>query len=89
MNRSRLLWVSAILFLATACFSQQNVPADSSKATLDKLASLTHLSEAEWQFHADVPHPEDARLDDKDWGVWTVKNVSGPGGRNTKEEHWS
>jgi len=89
MHRSRLVLIFVILLLASVGHSQQNAPADPSKATLDKLASLTHQKEAEWRFHDDVPHPEDARLDHRDWGVWTVKNVSGPGGRNAKEDHWS
>jgi alpha-mannosidase len=89
MIRSCLVWIHAILLCSAVCLCQQNAPADSSKATLDKLASLTHLSEAEWRFQDDVPHPEDARLDDHGWGVFTVKNVSGPGGKNPNEEHWS
>ncbi len=28
-------------------------------------------------------------LNDSDWGAFTVKNVSGPGGGNANEEHWT
>ncbi len=27
-------------------------------------------------------------MNDADWGTWTVKNVSGPGGQNANEDHW-
>ncbi len=33
--------------------------------------------------------PKIPSLNDSDWGVWTVKNVSGPGGRHANEEHWT
>ena len=56
------------------------------KATLDKLESLMRRPEADWRFHADVPHPEDPTLNDSDWPALTVKNVSGPGGENANEE---
>jgi alpha-mannosidase len=59
------------------------------KPTLDRLETLTHQNEAEWRFHTDVPHPEEPALNDSDWGLITVKNVSGPGGRNANEEHWT
>src|SRR5579862_6397995 len=86
MNRSLPSLFLAILFTATAALGQ--TPADPYKKTLDRLDSLTRQGETEWRFHADVPHPEDPGLSDSDWGVFTVKNISGPGGQNTNEEHW-
>jgi alpha-mannosidase len=80
--------ILAILFCASISVSQNNSP-DSYKTSLDRLDSLTHQSETEWRFHADVPHPEDPSIDDSGWGTWTVKNVSGPGGQNANEEHWT
>ena len=53
------------------------------------MEALTRQGEAEWHFHTDVPHPEDPALNDSNWGLITVKNVSGPGGRNANEEHWT
>jgi alpha-mannosidase len=50
---------------------------------------VTHQGETEWRFHADIPHPEDPALSDSDWGTFTVKNVSGPGGQHADEEHWT
>ncbi len=80
-----------VLFLFVGCLSalSQNNSPDPYKATLDRLNSLTHVPQAEWRFHSDIPHPEDPSLNDSDWGVFTVKNTSGPGGQNAKEEHWN
>src|SRR4051812_15321363 len=80
------LLVCLIFALPTLC--QSSTP-DPYKATLDRLEALTQQGETEWRFHADIPHPEDATLNDSDWGTWTVKNVSGPGGQNANEEHWT
>ncbi|MGH9493572.1 MAG: alpha-mannosidase, partial [Candidatus Sulfotelmatobacter sp.] len=75
------------ILLSAAGFSQ-GVASDPHKAVLDRLDSLSHEAEPEWRFHADIPHPEDPGVNDSDWGMLTVKNVSGPGGRNENEEHW-
>jgi alpha-mannosidase len=90
MKRSALLSsLFSILLLTVFSFSQTPTAPDAYKATLDRLEMLTRQGEAEWRFHADVPHPEDPGLKDSDWGTLTVKNVSGPGGRNANEEHWT
>jgi len=79
------------LILRSAAFASSQTPAapDPYKVTLDRLEMLTRQAEAEWRFHADVPHPEDPGLNDSDWGAFTVKNVSGPGGGHANEEHWT
>src|SRR5579864_8946608 len=76
------------LFFAAAGLCQNNA-ADPYKSTLDRLNSLTHQNESEWRFHDDIPHPEDPSLNDSDWSILTVKNVSGPGGQHANEEHWT
>ena len=81
--------VAALLLSVAVGFAQNTGAVDPYKATLDRLQSLTVHGETEWRFHADVPHPEDPGLDDSDWGVFKVQNVSGPGGKNTNEEHWT
>ena len=88
MKRSSAYFLLSLLFCAAASLCQDK-PADFYKATLDRLDSLRRQGEAEWRFHADIPHPEDPSINDSDWGTWTVKNVSGPGGQNANEEHWS
>ncbi len=88
MKRSRACFLLSLLFCSAASLCQDKA-ADPFKATLDRLDSLTRQGETEWRFHADIPHPEDPSINDSDWGTWTVKNVSGPGGRNANEEHWT
>ncbi len=88
MKRVPLLPVLLVLILSTLSLAQTSNPSDSYKATLDRLNALTRQAESEWRFHTDVPHPEDPGLNDTDWGVLKVKNVSGPGGQNENEEHW-
>jgi alpha-mannosidase len=81
--------ILAILLFTTLAVSQSAGDPDPYKPTLDRLEALTRQDEGEWRFHADIPHPEDPGLNDSDWGTLTVKNVSGPGGRNANEEHWA
>lgn len=69
--------------------AQNSGAPDPYKQVLDHLQSLTSQDETDWRFHADVPHPEDSRLDDADWGATMVKNISGPGGTNANEAHWT
>src|SRR5215472_15381753 len=82
-----LLWLGIVTISALA-IGQDSSRNDPNKVTLDRLQSLLMQGEAEWRFHADVPHPEDPGLNDSDWEKFTVKNVSGPGGQNADEEHW-
>ena len=77
------------LFVYSVVGLCQNTISDSYKPTLDRLNSLTHQPESQWRFHQDVPHPEDPGLNDSDWGVFRVQNVSGPGGQHVSEEHWN
>ncbi|HET9308234.1 MAG TPA: alpha-mannosidase [Candidatus Sulfotelmatobacter sp.] len=77
----------AILFCTSLSLSQNS--ADPKKPVLERLESLTQQAEPQWRFHTDVPHPEDPGLNDADWGTWTVKNASGPGGQHAEEQHWN
>jgi alpha-mannosidase len=87
MKRSALLGLLMVLLCSSFGLSQSS--GDPSKTTLDRLQSLLRQGEAEWRSHADVPHPENPGLSDSDWGTFTVKNVSGPGGGHANEEHWT
>jgi alpha-mannosidase len=78
---------SFVFLLSLAGFCQTTTP-DPHKAFLDRMDSLTRQPEPEWRFHDDIPHPEDPGINDASWGTLTVKNLSGPGGRNPNEEHW-
>ncbi len=91
MKRFVSATVLAILFCSVFSFCQDNfsatTTADPYKPTLDHLQSLTSQPEGDWRVHADVPHPEDPALSDTGWEVFTVKNVSGPGGGHATEQH--
>jgi alpha-mannosidase len=89
MKRCALFLLCLVPLLVVFTLSQTSAPPDPYKATLDRLETLTRQDEVEWRFHADIPHPEDPGLNDADWGTLTVKNVSGPGGQNANEEHWT
>jgi alpha-mannosidase len=89
MKRSALFLVVLILMYPILGVSQRASTPDPYKTTLDRLQSLSSQAEAEWRFHADIPHPEDPGLSDADWGSLTVKNRSQPGGVNGDEEHWA
>jgi alpha-mannosidase len=81
--------IPAVLLSAVFAAGQSSGSADPYKVTLDRLQSVTSQAEAEWRFHPDTAHPEDPALNDSAWDVIPVKNVSGPGGRNAKEQHWT
>src|SRR5208282_6069234 len=90
-NFSMKRFATLLIFVVCSAvfgFSQASTGSDPYRPTLDRLQSLTSQGEAEWRFHADVPHPEDPGINDSDWGTIAVKNVSGPGGQNAGEEHW-
>jgi alpha-mannosidase len=92
MRRFAVFLVFAILLCVICGFSQSTQKPDgfdSYKVVLDRLQSLSTQAESPWRIHTDVPHPEDLALNDSDWGVIGVKNVSGPGGKNEKEQHWT
>src|ERR1700719_4509478 len=88
MKRSALFLLLVLVLPTAFAVSQTSSAPDPYKPTLDRLDALTRQAEPEWRFHADIPHPEDPTVSDSDWGLITVKNVSGPGGNNAKGEHW-
>jgi len=87
MRPSAIVFTLLLVLQTILAVSQDSGVPDPYKPILDHLDALTRHNEAEWRFHADVPHPEEPGLNDSDWGLITVKNVSGPGGRNANEEH--
>ena len=89
MKRSAVFLVLILLIVCRVSGLAQSTTTDPYKGTLDRLNSLTRQPESDWRFHGDIPHPEDPGLNDSDWGVFAVKNVSGPGGQHANEEHWA
>src|SRR5215469_5275307 len=60
--------IFCLLISALIASGQQPSPsADPYKATLDHLQSLVTQELPDWNFHADLPHPEDANLNATDW----------------------
>jgi alpha-mannosidase len=47
--------------------SPSNLPSDPYKPALDHLQSLVTVVLPDWRFHPDLPHPEDASLNDDAW----------------------
>src|SRR5579864_9337697 len=89
MKRFALFFFICIFSLHPALgISQDPNPPGAYKSTLDRLEALTRKPEPERRCHADLPHPEEPAVNDSDWGLTTVKNISGPGGKNPDEEHW-
>ena len=62
------------IFLPAVLHAQQSTieAQNPYKPALDRLQSLTVLPITEWRWHADVPHPESASIQDSDWS--TVKS---------------
>ncbi len=84
----RFMLLPMLVLSAALSFSQAPSAAGPYKTTLDHLQSFGAQPEAEWRYHADIPHPEDPLVSDADWSVIKVRNVSGAGGNNPGEEHW-
>ena len=84
-----LLSVFVILIFVRFAVCQSSSAPDPYKPILDHLQSLNSQGEVEWRFHSDVAHPEDPLVTDSDWDTLAVKNISGPGGRNEHEDHWT
>src|SRR5271165_577187 len=62
------LVVSFLLALSTASpGAEAPAQADPYQPVLDRLESFTTLPVADRRFHADLPHPEDASVDDSAW----------------------
>ncbi len=68
-SRVRRFWVPVFALVLTSGIlsAQIEQPPDLHKPILDRLASLTVLEQADWHFHADLPHPEDPSISDASW----------------------
>jgi alpha-mannosidase len=82
VKRSTVTFVFLLLLAATLSLAQERIQhtsvADPYGSVLVRLESLTTLPLTEWRFHTDIPHPEDASLDDSGWetikveGKWPI-----------------
>ena len=55
------------LLLARTAPAQNLPPVNPYQSLLDRLNSIVTVPLDSWKFHPDIPHPEDAGVDDKDW----------------------
>jgi alpha-mannosidase len=67
MRRIFAVFLCSALFAAGNVLAQEPAAPNPRQTLLDRLLSCVTQSLDTWKFHADVPHPEDAGLDDKDW----------------------
>jgi len=68
-------YLCAILFASLSSAGMalaQTPPTSPYQGVLDRLESLVTIPVANWKYHADLPHPEDSGLDDKDWPALKV-----------------
>src|SRR5579859_4998890 len=61
-----------VVLLFAVCSAQTTGTPDPYKPILDRLDSLTISSIPEWQFHADIPHPEDPALNSSGWETMKI-----------------
>src|SRR6266852_2951081 len=59
----------ALFMLVKICAAQAPGALNPYKPLVDRLESIVGLPLADWRYHADVAHPEDSSLDDKEWPV--------------------
>lgn len=76
-----LLLGIAQIGLGLAQQTQNTGSSDPYKPTLDRLESLTTVQIPDWRSHADLPHPEDATLNDSDWSTVRVSEPWSDGSR--------
>jgi hypothetical protein len=89
VKRFDIFLISLVLLHASLAISQNSAAPDPYQPVLERLESLTRQFEPEWRFHADIPHPEDPAVNDSEWGVLAVKNVSERNGNNANAEYWT
>ena len=80
-NLVLLVALLAFLFSGGTGFAQTKEPPDPYKPILDRLESLKTLPFLEWQYHADMPHPEDPTLSDSDWPTVKIREEWKTGSR--------
>ena len=76
-----LLALSILVPSAVAADAATTEAVDPYKPILDRLESLSTLPVPDWQFHSDVPHPEDPALDVSSWETIKVDEKWSSGSR--------
>jgi alpha-mannosidase len=69
ISRFFVTFFVALIMWAKICAAQAPGAANPYKPLVDRLESIVSPPLDEWRYHADVAHPEDSSLDDKEWPV--------------------
>src|SRR5260221_2444283 len=69
ISRFFVTFFVALIMWVKICAAQAPGAANPYKPLVDRLESIVSPPLDEWRYHADVAHPEDSSLDDKEWPV--------------------
>lgn len=69
IRRFLATFLIAFFMLGKNCAAQGPAAGNPYKPLVDRLDSIVTLPLDDWRYHADVAHPEDSSLDDKEWPV--------------------
>jgi alpha-mannosidase len=86
MNRLFTLFVLDVLLVAATASAQNQPPANPYQPVLDRLNSCVTIPLDAWKYHADLPHPEDAAVNDNDWPALKVREGWNDGPRVLRKQ---
>src|ERR1700756_5208301 len=69
ISRFFVTFFVALIMWVNVCAAQAPDAINPYNPLVDRLESIVSLPLDEWRYHADVAHPEDSSLDDKEWPV--------------------
>jgi alpha-mannosidase len=72
MRRTVLVLGSALLLFGKSNVAQTQSTDNPYQTQVERLESVVTVPLNDWRYHADIPHPEDAAVDDADWPVVKV-----------------
>ena len=69
MRRVFVLFACAFLIFAGKTPAREQTATNPYQTLLDRLESCVLAPLEDWKYHADIPHPEEATVDDHDWQI--------------------
>jgi alpha-mannosidase len=79
-------WLPPFFIFCVAGLAFAQPATDPYKPVLDRWHSLTTQELPGWRFHEDIPHPEDASLDDSSWDTISVDKLWSSGARVLRQQ---